>query len=548
MPLTGLALACGSATTEDSATSTEPLTANQQAKLVPNDGEASDRFSYAAVDVDGDTAIVGAWGDDDKGSNAGAAYVFVKNGGTWSQQAKLTASDGGANDYFGVVTAVEGDTAIVGAYQDDNWQGSAYVFVRNGTTWTQQAKLTAGDPTNGAEFGCRVGISGDTVIVGARWRAPSGAAYVFTRSGTTWSQQAKLTSDATAGGGVSGGGFGWSVDVSGDTALVSAFQDDITATDQGSLFVFTRSGATWSQQAKLVASDAGAGHKLGYWVALQGNTVLAGAPFHGSGRGAGYVFFRSGTAWSEQGKLLAADGAAGDNLGNAVAVHGDVAILGAEGDDIGTSANQGSAYLFTRTGNAWSEAVKLAAADGTGGDQFGNAVSLSNGVALAGAYLDNPKGSQSGSAYVFDYTNGTGGTGGTGGTATGGTGGTATGGTGGTAAGGTAGAGGAGTGGTAGSATGGSAGASGGGAGVAGAAGASAGSGGGGTGGAGVGGDGTGASATGGAAGPGGSESSSEDEGGCGCRLSGQGAPSSQLSLLFVAAGASLLRRRRRAR
>ncbi|MBM3949797.1 MAG: hypothetical protein FJ312_11295, partial [SAR202 cluster bacterium] len=238
---------------------------------------------------------------DDVGSNdnQGSAYVFVRSGATWSQQAKLTASDGGTEDRFGDSVAVSGDTAVVGARGENSAQGSAYVFVRSGATWSQQAKLTASDGAEDDVFGISVAVSGDTAVVGALFddvgsNDDQGSAYVFVRSGATWSQQAKLT----ASDGAARDQFGYSVVVSGDTAVVGAGGDDIGSNgDQGSAYVFVRSGATWSQQAKLTASD----------------------------------------------------GATDDEFGRSVAVSGDTAVVGPWSDNVGSNLDQGSAYVFTGT-------------------------------------------------------------------------------------------------------------------------------------------------------------------------------------------------------
>ncbi|HPW75039.1 MAG TPA: hypothetical protein PLJ32_03600, partial [Kiritimatiellia bacterium] len=187
----------------------------------------------------------GAYGDDDKGDNSGSAYVFTRDGTNWIQQAKLTASDGANYSYFGSAVALSDDTALVGAYMAVNAAGSAYVFTRDGTNWPQQAKLTAADGAAYDYFGRSVALSGGTALVGADGDDDkgydSGSAYVFTRDGTTWTQRAKLIADD----GAKNDCFGWSVALSDDTALVGAYQDDGldalggAAADQGSAYVFT---------------------------------------------------------------------------------------------------------------------------------------------------------------------------------------------------------------------------------------------------------------------------------------------------------------------
>jgi hypothetical protein len=384
---------------------------NEQAKLVPADGAANDYFGTSvAISGDGNIAIIGARLDDDKGSNSGSAYIYIRSGTTWSQQAKLVAADGVASDFFGQSVAIssDGNTAIIGAHYDNN-KGSAYIYIRSGTTWSQQAKLVAADGATSDEFGNSVAISsdGNTAIIGAYLDddkgSNSGSAYIFTRAGTTWSQQAKLV----AADGAASDYFGWSVAISsdGNTAIIGAYLDDDKGSNSGSAYIFTRAGTTWSQQAKLVAADGAASDYFGNSVAISsdGNTAIIGAhgdDDKGTNSGSAYVFTRAGTTWSQQAKLVAADGAAEDYFGISVAISGDgnTAIIGAYLDnDKGTDS--GSAYIYIRSGTTWSQQAKLVAADGTADDQFGNSVAISGdgNTAIIGAYYDDSKGS----AYIF---------------------------------------------------------------------------------------------------------------------------------------------------
>ncbi|MFT4196228.1 IPTL-CTERM sorting domain-containing protein [Ottowia sp.] len=300
---------------------------SQQAYLKASNVGKDDNFGWS-VAVSGDTLVVGADNEassatgvngnqaDNGAANAGAAYVFVRSGTTWSQQAYLKASNTEANDYFGISVAISGDTVVIGANNEDSSAtgvngdqadnsaanaGAAYVFVRSGGVWSQQAYLKASNTGAADWFGHSVAISGDTVVVGANSEAStstgvngnqaddsaaaSGAAYVFVRSGGNWSQQAYLKASNT---GV-GDWFGWSVAISGDTLVVGAPLESSDAAgvdgDQtsdgarasGAAYVFTRSGGTWSQQAYLKASSLGVGDEFGYAVAVAGNTLVAGA-------------------------------------------------------------------------------------------------------------------------------------------------------------------------------------------------------------------------------------------------------------------------------
>jgi len=364
----------------------------QDAALTPLDGAAYDQFGWS-VSVSGDTALVGANCDDDLGDESGSAYIFMRSGSSWSQQAKLMAYDGAGDDQFGSSVSIDGDWALVGAPFDDDQgidSGSVHVFLRSGTTWAQQAKLVASTGTTKEEFGTSISIDGDTAIIGAPFAGgvhPSaGVAYVFARSGWTWTQQARLS----ASDGATGDEFGCSVSIDGDTALVGAWGDDDTGDNSGSAYVFCRSGTTWTQQTKLLAADGGGGDYFGTAVAIDGNTALVGAyhdndPVYESG--SAYVFVASGTTWTQQAKLAASGYPGGERFGRSVSLDGDTALIGAY------AAN--SCYVFCRSGFGWSQAARCT---DLGAEWLGYSVSLDGDVALAGAPRMGPV---SGAALVF---------------------------------------------------------------------------------------------------------------------------------------------------
>jgi len=331
----------------------------------------------------------------------GTFYLF--DGQNWSSLAinpannappiDRTASDGGGGDSFGFSVAISGDYALVGAYGDDvganSDQGSAYVFVRSGSSWTLQAKLTASDGATSDDFGNSVAISGDYALVGAYAddvgaNSNQGSAYVFVRSGSSWTQQARLT----ASDGAASDLFGISVAISGDYALVGANGDNSGANlNQGSAYVFVRGGGTWTQQARLTASDGAAFDSFGNSVALSGDYALVGASFDDVGansdQGSAYVFVRSGSSWTQQAKLTASDGAAFDSFGNSVALSGDYALVGAFSDDVGANPDQGSAHLFKRNGVNWS-LVRAVTDNSPANTNNGQGVGISNGSFIIG--------------------------------------------------------------------------------------------------------------------------------------------------------------------
>ena len=384
----------------------------QQAELTAGDGAAGDYFGYA-VALSGETALVGAVGHAVAGQAwAGAVYVFTRSAGAWTLQQMLTAADGVAGDWFGISVAISGDTALVGALlrhsggQAD--AGAAYVFTRSDGVWTQRQTLTPADVAAGDHFGRSVALSGDTALVGspthdAAGQADAGAAYVFTRSGDTWSPQQTLV----ASDGAAEDYLGVSVALSGDTAVIGALdRDSAGKTDAGAAYLFTRSGGVWTQRQTLTAGDAATGDEFGLSVALSGGTALVGAKGHDiagqSNAGAAYVFTRSGVAWTQQQRLSAVNGAAGDEFGFSVALSGDTALVGAPYRDVGGPVNVGAAFLFTRSGGSWTLQEMLTADDSAVGDLFGQSVALSGNTALVGAILRDSGGkADAGAAYVF---------------------------------------------------------------------------------------------------------------------------------------------------
>jgi hypothetical protein len=375
------------------------IDAVQEAKLLPADETGSFGESVA---LDGDTALIGAASDHHNGLHSGSAYVFTRTGGVWTQQAKLLPADGDSLDQFGGFVALDGDTALIGADNDDdngNNSGSTYVFTRAGGVWSQQAKLQPADGDSGDHFGGDVALEGDTAVISAGGDDDngndSGSAYVFTRTGGVWSQQTKLM----PADGDAGDRFGSGVALDGNTALIGASLDDANGAASGSAYVFTRTGDAWSERAKLLATDGKVGDLFGYSVALDGDKALIGAggdDHNGYDTGSAYVFTRNGDVWTQQAKISAADGDNGDLFGRSVALHVDTAVIGAWQDQ-DNGFRSGSAYVFTRSGSDWIEQVKLLAADGGVWDQFGYSVAVDGDIALIGA----PGNDDNGSAYVF---------------------------------------------------------------------------------------------------------------------------------------------------
>ncbi|MEA1895336.1 MAG: FG-GAP repeat protein, partial [Euryarchaeota archaeon] len=262
-----------------------------------------------------------------------------------------TANDGEAHDLFGASVSISGDCAVVGAYGADdagNNSGSAYIFKRDGTAWAQEAKITANDGEAHDLFGASVSISGDCAVVGA-WKdcdaGPlSGSAYIFKRDGTAWAQEAKIT----ANDGAAYDCFGASVAISGDRAIAGAWEDDDDGAGSGSAYIFKRDGTAWAQEAKITANDGAAHDRFGASVAISGDCAVVGAWRGGDGgpwSGSAYIFTRDGTTWTEQAKITANDGAAYDCFGASVAISSDCMVVGADHKD-DADTNSGSAYIY----------------------------------------------------------------------------------------------------------------------------------------------------------------------------------------------------------
>jgi hypothetical protein len=345
-------------------------------------GGPDDGFG-GSVAVAGDTMVVGDPFATVGGHVAqGAVYVFGNVGGVWVQQAKLTASDGAAYSDFGYSVAISGSTVVVGAptaYVNGHFkQGAVYVYAGTAGAWTQQAKLTAPDGFANDQLGYAVALSGTTLLAGAaacptdvtpEWTSVNslagGRAYVYTESGGVWTQQTKLSDPY--------GGCLRSVGVSGNTAVIGI-------NSRGGE-VFTESDGAWTPQTTLAPSDLVGYSAIGRAVAISGDTVALGVP------GAAYVFSRSAGVWTQQAKLTAADGS--PSLGISVAISDGTLVAGAPGATVTDGTSPGAAYVFSNAGGTWTQQSRLTAADGAARDEFGYSVAVSGGTVATGAPLAN---------------------------------------------------------------------------------------------------------------------------------------------------------------
>jgi len=332
----------------------------QVAKLTASDAAAADFFGHS-VSVSGDLAVIGAPYDDDAGTDSGSAYVYRYDGDRWVEEAKLLASDGAAEEYFGHSVSVSGNLAVIGSPLDHNAGnlcGSAYVYRYDPPSgdWIEEVELIASDIRSGDEFGWSVSVSGDLAVIGAPYTCPTdpfcmfGSAYVYRYDPPSgdWIEEAELTASDAA----TNDQFGWSVSVSGDVAVIGAWWDDDAGSESGSAYV--------------------------------------------------YRYDPPSGDWIEEAKLTASDGEVMDVFGNSISRSADLAVIGAGWDD-DAGRDSGSAYLYRYDPPSadWIEETKLTASDGAADDWFGFCVSVSGDLAVMGAFQNDDAGSDSGSAYVF---------------------------------------------------------------------------------------------------------------------------------------------------
>ncbi len=381
----------------------------QERKIIASDADTGDRFGgFSAPNgmaASNDTLVVGASQADSPGiDQGGRVYVFTRTGSEFSEQQILEASDRSASDQNGWSVDIDGDSLVFGAIFADaglaTSAGAAYVFTRSNGVWTEQQKLTASDAAFGDRFGFSVSIDGDTIAVGSPEDddagGSSGSVYVFTRSGTTWTQQQKLT----ASNALAGDELGYSVSLDGDTVAIGAWEAARPGNQNGAVYIFDRVGTTWTETQELNAG--GSFSNLGRSVELDGGTLIAGLPNSFAagiaGRpGLANVYTLSAGTWSLEQTLSASDPQSGQDFGWDVDVMGDRVIVGAYSDDL-AGTETGAAYVFLRSGSTWTQQQKLTALDAQSGVRFGYAVSAeSEWVAAAAPHDDG----LTGAAYSF---------------------------------------------------------------------------------------------------------------------------------------------------
>lgn len=382
-------------------------------KIKASDGAPWDYFGFQ-VALEGERAIVSARMDDDKGKNSGSIYVYEK--GIPGHIAKLTADDGGPGDLLGDARILIKNTSTVmaGVWASNvfgRYSGALYIWEEIEGVWSQTHKLTPSDGHVEDIFGVSFDWEPSTnnLLIGAFLHndvadnigvvyVNSGVVYVFKKIGDQWIESGKLQASDV----VAHNGFGRRVDIYGTTAVIGAFEEGpYIQSDTGAAYVFEYINDSWVEVAKLVSSGGDMYDSFGRLAKIHGDTIIVGAPDEENGKGAVYVFEKVEGVWTEVAKLLASDGEQGDTFGKSAAVWGDrISVALRFDDDKGNDS--GSVYIFEKTDGVWTETFKLRAYDGSAGDQFGKRIDMTDRYLIVGAFLDDDRGVNSGSAYIYE--------------------------------------------------------------------------------------------------------------------------------------------------
>ncbi len=354
-----------------------------------------------------------AWGGSP--ASAGAARSMMGQDSCPGEGLPTTASDGELENWFGAAVSMHGNTALIGASAHDEVirdEGAAYIFERDGPAWRETAKLTAPDPLEEDKFGWSVSISGTTAVVGTPLAdfvaRDDGAVYIFDKIEGTWAFTTKLTAPD---GARSGDNYGWAVSLDGDTLAVGVPGDDDDGESSGSVYVYKRLNGQWFLLQKLTAPDASAGDRFGFALCLRGDRLIIGAPdaspFDEYQIGRAYLYERVGNTWQFKSFLPNVSGNDGDRFGLRVAIEGRWAFVGAPGDDRAGEGDVGSVQVFRRDSQGrWEAFERLVASDPRRASWFGAAIAIEGGNAVVGAPFNRNNGELWGAAYTFRLING----------------------------------------------------------------------------------------------------------------------------------------------
>jgi len=386
----------------------QPMSLGVQQHLYPPDTYYHERFG-SIMALENDTAVVNCWHSSIEGTG-GYSRVYARNGNMWTFQYQLEPSNSGSH-IFGNSVALSGDTIAVGAdYESATYQqeGAVYVFVRNGNTWSEQQRLPNPHPNQNTYCGDKVVLAGDTLVMSCFASQPQDPlAFVFVRNGATWS----LVQEISPPAGYVTSGFGSSLALSGNTLLIGSNGDDVGAhAGAGSVFEYAFDGTNWVVQDRIVANPGGEHEFMGGSMALSGDTFITRASVlksDGISAGGAYIFARNGTTWTQQAQIVPADGVAGQSFGSHVAIDGDTAAIGINSSpQLLEFPNYGNpnpgVYLYSRNGASWSLRRKLLPDDNFSGNSLGHGLALSGTTLFVGAPEGTKPGkSMTGSVYIF---------------------------------------------------------------------------------------------------------------------------------------------------
>ena len=396
------------------------LAGTQQSKLIASDQQWQDNMGQnIELSQDGNTLISGVPSEDGAGdvyTSSGAVYIYTRSGTTWTEQQQLRSPIIASQNQFGcsVSLSADGNIAVIGERQATNsvlYQGVVHVYTRSGSVWTHQQMLTDPSPTSVDFFGWSVDISGDglTIVVGVgnedAGASETGGAQVYVNSGGTWTHQAQLTANDAAYQDYAGKSVSISND--GNTVVMGAYQSDNGQIDSGAAYIFARSGTVWSQEAEILPSTIGYQYEFGASVSMSGDgqTVLISASGENisslSNAGAAYVFSRSGSTWTEQGKLLPSTSASSVRFGydTAISDDGNIAVVGISSSLLSSS----KVHIYSRTGGTWSLEYELLTDDAQNGDYIAQGVAISGDgtTVAAGAPQEDGLATGTGAVYIF---------------------------------------------------------------------------------------------------------------------------------------------------
>ncbi len=375
-------------------------------KFTGSDTQGYDQFGIS-VAATREHLVIGAYNDADAGSGTGSAYAFRRVGDQWVEVQKLTDPQGQSMDYYGTSVAAWRDRLLVGASHSDDLavdSGAVHAWRHDGAAWVPDGVLKHADPGPYDQFGSAVALLDDVAVVGAfRKDVYHGAAYVFVRGAGGWVQAQKLQPIGDPDDLLD---FGGSVALLDDWLFVGATGDRLhpSAPATGAVYVFHRTGDSWLLVQKLVPDDGQHSDNFGGALAVDGDVLVVGAAYadgaSGTG-GAAYAFRWNGSIWLQEQKLFADDGTATNAFGSALSLAGGTLLVGDYSDD-DQGENSGSAYVFRRHGSAWVQQAKLLGSNGAEQENFGWAVVLTGTEAVITSELDDEAGTYSGSAFVFD--------------------------------------------------------------------------------------------------------------------------------------------------